>query len=89
MFKAEFDNVLAVLDRTVNSDGRVPRVSEFKNCRVAVVILADSTPDTLVSYGGGMMQQELGGDYKINPPTEELVELTSEEIAAAFGSKGE
>ena len=81
MFTAKFSNVKAVIDRTVNPDGRVPRMSEYKNRRVTVVILEDFT------YPEKTKQLELGEDYKINPPTEELVVLTNEEVAKAFGNQ--
>jgi len=91
MFDASFKNVLTVLDRKVDGNGRIFGMSKHKGCKIAVVVLDDGnrTIDGTITFGGGIEQQELRGDYHINPPTEELVEITSEEIAAAFGSKGE
>lgn len=81
MFIATFNNAKAVFDRTVNPDGRIPRVSEFKGCRVSVVVL-DLPP--VETDDEETTHQEL--DISITFPTEELVELTTEEVAKAFGN---
>jgi len=54
MFDATFSNVVAALDRTVNSDGRIPRLSDYKGRRVTVVITDDSAPtiDATMTCGG-------------------------------------
>ena len=81
MFTATFTNVVAVIDRTITAEGRAPRLSEYKNQRVAVVILED------FAYPEKTTQRELGEDYDL--PTEKLVVLTNEEVAKAFPIQGE
>lgn len=80
MFDATFGSVKTVIDRTVNQEGRIPRMSEYKGHRVAVVILENSAPEIegTISYGGGMLQQsELqSGYYDNDPSTEEIMEAT-------------
>jgi hypothetical protein len=91
MFDATFGKVRTVIDRTVNQEGRIPRMSEYKGHRVAVVILENSAPEIegTISYGGGMMQRseidygvplqqsESGQyDYGSNPTTKEIMEAT-------------
>ncbi len=63
MFQAVFDKVRAVEDRTVNLEGRIPRMSEYKGCRVAVVVLEDDPSNIggTIVCDDGMMQQELVG----------------------------
>ena len=70
--EVKFSNVRAIVDRTVNPDGRIPRVSEFKGCRVSVVVL-DLPPVETDDVDEETIQQE-------------LVELTNTEVAKAFGN---
>lgn len=78
MFDATFDNVRTVIDRTVNQEGRIPRLSEYKGYPVAVVILENAAPkiEGTISCGGGTMQQsELHGGYcDADPTTEDVME---------------
>ena len=67
MFDATFNNVKAILDRTVNLEGRIPRLSDYKGCRVAVIIL-EGVCNNPPSRENALYQASLSGTGTCNTP---------------------
>ena len=78
MFSAQFDKVDAIVARTVNREGRIPRMSEHKTKRVFVVIpeCDDPQPD-MGSYQTQFTPDEIDARIGVSiadPTTEDIME---------------
>ena len=76
MFDATFNNVKAILDRTVNLEGRIPRLSDYKGCRVAVIIL-EGVCNNPPSRENALYQASLSGTGTYIPNTN--IDVTSDQ----------